>query len=154
MLPMKPEQMQAMRKELGLTQAELASTLGVNRMAVTQWETGIRKPSRMAVSFIRHLIADRQEKGGLVSEEQVSYAVDIPPAEESPPMDHAELRKLREVAGWTQAEFARRLGITINHYSRIERGDIREGMLRPITRTVAILARLLVRLQNRDPRRG
>jgi len=57
---MKPGQIKALRKQLGLTQSALAEILGVNRMAVTHWETGIRKPSRMAVHFIKHLLEDRK----------------------------------------------------------------------------------------------
>jgi DNA-binding transcriptional regulator YiaG len=53
---MKPGQIKALRKQLGLTQSALAEILGVNRMAVTHWECGIRKPSRMAVRFMELLL--------------------------------------------------------------------------------------------------
>lgn len=32
------------RKKLGITQAELADSLGVTQGAITNWEKGIRKP--------------------------------------------------------------------------------------------------------------
>ncbi len=53
---MKPEEVRKARKRMGLTQASLAKLLGVNAMAVTQWECGIRNPSKMAATFIRHLL--------------------------------------------------------------------------------------------------
>ncbi len=130
---------------LGLNQRELASTLGITRLAVVMWENGTRKPSQMAVNFIKHLIAEK-ERG--VADLALSLPAMAEAYIDSTPMDHAELRKLRDLAGWTQAEFAQRLGITINHYARIERGDPREGQMRPITLTIAILARLVVRMHN------
>ena len=146
---MNPEQMRAMRNRLGLTQPELASILGVNRMAVTQWETGVRNPSKMAVNFIKHLIAEKAQ--GTADQTQFSKSrLDLDAYIDSTPMDHAELRSLRDLAEWTQVEFAQRLGITNNHYARIERGDPREGEIRPITLTIAILARLVVRLHDND----
>lgn len=132
---MTPEQIKSIRRKLGLTQPELASILGVNRMAVTQWETGVRNPSRMAINFIRYLLREMEQVEAL---EQA-----LAPT----PMNHAELKSLRDSAGWTQAEFAEKLGITENHYARLERGDPREGEVRPITLTLAKLARVVVKIQ-------
>ena len=52
---MKPRQVVALRKTLGLTQAELARKLGVDRAAVNQWEAGTRKPSGIAARFMELL---------------------------------------------------------------------------------------------------
>ncbi len=53
-------------------------------------------------------------------------------------MNHRELLQLRQSMKWTQAEFAVRLGITSNTYSRLERGE------RAISLPVARLARITV----------
>lgn len=60
---------------------------------------------------------------------------------------HWELRMLRDQAGWSQKEFADQLGITSNHYARLERGDIRGGVRMPIALSVLYLARLIVKLK-------
>ncbi len=52
---MQPKQVTALRKKLGLTQAELARRLGVNRAAVCQWEHGKQKPLELAVKFMELL---------------------------------------------------------------------------------------------------
>ena len=53
---MKPRQIVALRKQLGLTQSELARRLGVNRAAVCQWEHGKQRPLPMAVRFMELLL--------------------------------------------------------------------------------------------------
>jgi transcriptional regulator with XRE-family HTH domain len=141
---MNSQQIKSMRLRLGLNQRELASVLGISRLAVVMWENGTRNPSQMAVNFIKHLIAEKER--GTVDLAPSSPDRNVDTYIDSTPMDHAELRTLRDLAGWTQAEFARRLGITDNHYARIERGDPREGQVRPITLTIAILARLVAKL--------
>jgi transcriptional regulator with XRE-family HTH domain len=55
-------------------------------------------------------------------------------------MEPKELRQLRESMGWTQFEFAMKLGLQPNSYARLERGE------REISLTVAKLARLIVTL--------
>lgn len=61
-LTMTPRQIKALRKKLGLTQAELARQLGVNRAAVNQWEHGKQNPLPMAVKFLR-LLEELHERG-------------------------------------------------------------------------------------------
>jgi transcriptional regulator with XRE-family HTH domain len=39
-----PEQRRALRERAGISQAEVASALGVHRITVTRWETGQRVP--------------------------------------------------------------------------------------------------------------
>lgn len=41
----KPEQIQALREGLGLSQAEFGERLDVTRQAVSLWETGTSRPS-------------------------------------------------------------------------------------------------------------
>ncbi|MCH6570109.1 MAG: helix-turn-helix domain-containing protein, partial [Acidobacteria bacterium] len=38
-----------------ITQQQLGDLLGVGRVSVTHWETGVRRPSRMAQNFVKHL---------------------------------------------------------------------------------------------------
>ncbi len=59
---MKAKHVKALRNKLGLTQAELARKLGVDRAAVNQWEAGTRKPSRLAVRFM-YLIEELHDRG-------------------------------------------------------------------------------------------
>lgn len=59
---MTPKQVVALRKKLGLTQAQLARKLGVDRAAVNQWEAGTRTPSGIAVKFME-LLLELHERG-------------------------------------------------------------------------------------------
>jgi DNA-binding transcriptional regulator YiaG len=52
---MTPKEILTLRKNLGLTQSELARRLGVNRAAVCQWEHGSQTPLPVAVKFMRLL---------------------------------------------------------------------------------------------------
>jgi transcriptional regulator with XRE-family HTH domain len=54
-------------------------------------------------------------------------------------MTGAELRRIRQRFGKTQAAFAPRLGLTPNALARLERGE------RRISKTLEILARLIAR---------
>ena len=54
--------MRRMRKWLGMTQAQLARELAVNRAAGCQWESGARTPSPMAVKFLT-LLLELHERG-------------------------------------------------------------------------------------------
>jgi putative zinc finger/helix-turn-helix YgiT family protein len=54
----------SVRLDLGLTQAGLASLLGVGDKTVTRWETGTVIQSRMADHFVRLLAAHPEIAGG------------------------------------------------------------------------------------------
>jgi len=59
---------QKLRKQLKITQQQLGDLLGVGRVSVTRWETGVRRPSRMAQNFMNHLSrkeaeSDAKKKG-------------------------------------------------------------------------------------------
>ncbi len=55
MVTMKPGELRAAREKLGLTQAELAKALGVQRVTVARWETGLRKIPAMMVLALKGL---------------------------------------------------------------------------------------------------
>ena len=63
-------------------------------------------------------------------------------------MTGEELRRLRIRMALTQAAFADRLGVTPNTVARWERDEV--GIAEPAAR----LARLLVQIEEKDPRRG
>lgn len=49
-----------LRKRLGMTSQELATTVGVSISTVSRWETGKSKPSKLAVIRLRELVAKRK----------------------------------------------------------------------------------------------
>jgi DNA-binding transcriptional regulator YiaG len=49
---------QAIRRQLGMTQLEMAYFLGVTVETIRQWEHGGHKPSRLAELGIRHMCAE------------------------------------------------------------------------------------------------
>lgn len=53
MATMKPGELKAIRKNLKLTQAQLAKALGVDRVTVARWETGLRKLPPMLTLAIK-----------------------------------------------------------------------------------------------------
>lgn len=58
---MSPTDVERTRRELGLTQTELARLLGVHRVTVTRWETGIEKPPAMLSLAMEALAARRAQ---------------------------------------------------------------------------------------------
>jgi len=44
-----------LRKRLGMTSQELSNLLGVSISTVSRWETGVSKPSKLAVVRLREL---------------------------------------------------------------------------------------------------
>jgi type I restriction enzyme M protein len=45
-----------LRERLGYTQEELAQRLGISTSAISKWEQGLRKPSRLANREIERLL--------------------------------------------------------------------------------------------------
>jgi DNA-binding transcriptional regulator YiaG len=52
---MTAEEIRRIRKKLGITQAEFAARVGVERATVGRWEVGLLTPSRTAVILMRLL---------------------------------------------------------------------------------------------------
>jgi len=52
------ERIQALRYHLGLTQRQLAETLGTRQQTISEWETGMYKP-RGASTTLLSIIAER-----------------------------------------------------------------------------------------------
>ena len=52
------ERIQVLRRHLGLTQRELAETLGTRQQTISEWETGMYKP-RGASATLLSIIAER-----------------------------------------------------------------------------------------------
>ncbi len=52
------EHIQTLRRHLGLTQRELAETLGTRQQTISEWETGMYKP-RGASATLLSIIAER-----------------------------------------------------------------------------------------------
>ncbi|WP_374761711.1 helix-turn-helix domain-containing protein [Tepidiforma sp.] len=59
--------MTALRRRLGLTQAEFARRLGVRQQTVSEWETGLHRPRGASTTLLRMLAeeAGRWEEGAL-----------------------------------------------------------------------------------------
>jgi transcriptional regulator with XRE-family HTH domain len=64
---MTPTELKRIRKELGLTQEQLAKQLGVGQNAVARWEIGLRRISEPTVRLLRRILAEvrgtAKEKG-------------------------------------------------------------------------------------------
>ncbi|PFG73686.1 helix-turn-helix domain-containing protein [Thermoflexus hugenholtzii] len=60
-----PERVSALRRRLGLTQAEFARRLGVRQQTVSEWETGLHRPRGASTTLLRMLAeeAGRWEEG-------------------------------------------------------------------------------------------
>ena len=71
MVTMTPAELKVARDKLELTQAALASLLGVHRIAVVRWETGVRKiPSMLRLA----LKALEQERRNQLKKQQTAKA--------------------------------------------------------------------------------
>lgn len=57
---MTPAQMKSVRSRLGMSQAQFAKALGVERNTVARWENGRRKISKLASAAIEHLTCKRR----------------------------------------------------------------------------------------------
>lgn len=55
---MKPREIRALRRRLGLSQQAFAERLGVSIQSVHCWETGKRKPSRLALKVLDRLVGE------------------------------------------------------------------------------------------------
>ena len=51
-----PEKLKARRKELKMTQKEIADRLGISYQAYSAWERGVKKPSRKKVKQLEQIL--------------------------------------------------------------------------------------------------
>lgn len=63
MSPMRPPEVRALRRKLGLTGSRFAALLGVHPVTVRKWETGAQAISPMAARLMRLLAEPRRRKG-------------------------------------------------------------------------------------------
>lgn len=61
-----PAQIKEVRRQLGLSQEELAHALGVSFATVNRWENGKTAPSKLAQRQFEQFCAQRKEQGELV----------------------------------------------------------------------------------------
>ena len=52
-----PEKLKARRKELKLTQKEIADQLGISYQAYSAWERGVKAPSKEKVSQLEQILS-------------------------------------------------------------------------------------------------
>lgn len=64
-------------------------------------------------------------------------------------IEPGELRRIREVMGWTQTEAAAKVGVAMNTWARWE-----EGLVKPHVLRVPILQRLLRQAEKRAEKRA
>jgi len=60
-----PVQVKEVRRQLGLSQEELAHALGVSFATVNRWENGKTRPSKLALRQFEQLCANKREQGEL-----------------------------------------------------------------------------------------
>lgn len=63
-----PEQVKEVRRQLGLSQEEMAHALGVSFATVNRWENGKTVPSKLAQNQFARFCALKKEQGELISE--------------------------------------------------------------------------------------
>jgi DNA-binding transcriptional regulator YiaG len=61
-LTMAGKEVRAIRKRLGLTQAELAELVGVSRVSVANWESEVHGVRESAARLMRVLVKQRAQK--------------------------------------------------------------------------------------------
>ncbi len=132
-----PGRLRAVRRRLGLSQAELAAVAGLDEGSVCRWESGNRQPCRWMVSRVTAIL-DQLEKSaaepGTASEphelQHLSY-FDRTRWRRRPPSDLTvggtitigdQLRQRRLELGLTQAQLGSQFGVSRGTLQRWERG--------------------------------
>jgi len=60
---MSPEEIRKLREDMGVTQREFAEVLGATQAAVSQWESGVKRPDRRSHAILQGLRQKVDEKG-------------------------------------------------------------------------------------------
>jgi len=60
MKTMKPEEVKRIRERLQLTQGEFAKRVGVNRVTVNRWESGVQAVSKFVANTIRAIAKEER----------------------------------------------------------------------------------------------
>jgi len=104
------------RRELGLTQAQLAERLEVSERTVQLWETRQRRPQKRARERIEAWLAASTPRGVMqLREPGIAY---------SPTPLGDRVRTLRRTIGITQADLAEVLGRSVQEVDDVEAGDL------------------------------
>jgi DNA-binding transcriptional regulator YiaG len=105
-----------LRKAMALTQTALGGLIGVSAAAVTAWETSKTSPSR---ENRRALGALSQKPRAKIDAELGRSGTAVAQTALSP----EEIRSIREAAGLSQGELAKKLGVSANSVSNWETGS-------------------------------
>lgn len=102
-----PRRLRDARETKGLSQSQLAELLGLRNTDVWRWENKIRRPSPDALR-------------------RLAEAVGVAPVDLTDAADEPTLADLRQIAGLTQANAGRALGLSTDQWALLEhgRGDI------------------------------
>ena len=71
-----PEKLKARRKELKLTQKEIAEQLGISFQAYSAWERGVKEPSKEKVKQLEEILKVRSI---IYSKDLVLYCIGLGP---------------------------------------------------------------------------
>ena len=132
-----PEKLKARRKELKLTQKEIAEQLGISFQAYSAWERGVKEPSKEKVAQLEDLL--KVPKGYFTQieivrlynslsnqgkEKVVVYARNLAQEEQAKKVTaiSEKLKARRKELKLTQKEIAEKLRISFQAYSAWERG--------------------------------
>lgn len=105
------EQLKAIRKYLGITQAELAAELGVSVVTLAHWERRIELPNKKYHTIINEYCSkyqDKTEEYLIFIKEQNGFG--------------SKVQQVRKLLRLTQAELSMRLGLYPNAVYRWEKG--------------------------------
>jgi len=114
---MNPVELKARRLALGLSQAELADLVGVAQNAVSQWETGSRRPKPGTAVMLAEAL-DHLEDEALALEDELTELAEHKSAlldrpEVTLPLPEGDLPLSVRMVAWARAAAACRLELEI-----------------------------------------
>ncbi len=132
------------REKLGYTQTDFAKRIGMERSYLSRLEQGQRRPSPKTLrKFSQHLqvpLKELLEHAGFAEPEGMPPSARPVPAVRSvgrPPSKNKELpfralgellRKTRQSIGYSQTDFAKKIGMERSYLSRLEQGERRPSI--------------------------